>query len=885
MRRKWKSIVGLTLCVSLGMGQLLPVTVAAQEKQVQESQQQITVTTPQEPSEWKLGDITKSKTPVGGVGRVELAEFPVEETAEVEVLAEEIDSTYEPQEAVNGSLNCDYGYNTLSATEKKVYKLLLSAMQSFDQSSKSAQRQYSYSGFFYVAGKVDVKSYQLSQNQMKRVYFALEADYLEFYWLDDSIGYTTSNGFVVNEWYIMVEPDYADYSTRKAAKNNIKRGMIPFLEKIDNAKASGASQLELELLIHDMIIEEVDYAYDAWGNPQTASYAHTIVGVFDDNSATDVVCEGYAKAFQLLCRYAGLESIYAVGWSTTSSGSGGHAWNLVKINGSWYNVDTTWDDSNGSNYGGYMYDFFNLPTSVFNQGKAHDYRPDIFAGMYTVPNATATAAGYYNYYGLNINTSDFSNGTNLKNFLSRALAGCDKRQDYLLRIHCNNDSIAADVISSLSSNKELWKETISGLAKNGVQYELSSAAFDYDGNNLLLFITKICVDNICNGYTFGNPQTQVSVREWSNRTSTDITSSCGLTWSGSSNQGSLTVKKDGTSIGTYSYTVVTPQIEKGSTYNYTGSGICPKVTVKVGNQTLKQGQDYQVQYSSHINVGTAKVRVAGMGSYSGYVDTSFRIQPCSLTNLTAWVNTSQYAYDGKAKTPKVTVKNAGNALVEGLDYSLTYKNNTKLGTAFVTVKGKGNYQGSKTLKFYIVPKKVTNVKLKAGSGKTLTFSFGKITGASGYELVLYQGSKKVTTVTTTKTSYQFKKLKENSSYTVKVRAYINAGGKKYGAYSSNLNVKTATKAPAWTKVSAEKGKAVLKWKKTTGASGYEVYMSTKEKSGYKKVAALSGSAKVNYTKKSLTSGKTYYFKVRSYTKKGNYKSYSSYSSVKKVKVK
>ncbi len=847
------------------------------------------MTTPQEPSSWEMEDIAKSKLPVGGVNQVELTEFPLEESSEVEILAEEPDSNFEAQEEVDGSLICDYGYNTLSSEEKKVYRLLLSAMQSFDQSNKNAERQYANGQIFYVAGKVNVQSYQLIRSQMERIYFALEADYLEFFWVDDSIGFSRS-GLAISEWYIMVEPDYSDYSTRKAAKNNIKKGIVPFLEKIDNAKASGASELELELLIHDMIIEEVDYAYDDLGRPETASYAHSIVGVFDNNSATDVVCEGYAKAFQILCRYAGLESIYAVGWSTVGNSEGGHAWNLIKINGSWYNVDTTWDDSNeslsgssGSGYDGYMYDFFNLPTSVFNQGNAHDYRPDIYAGMYKVPTATATAAGYYNYYGLNIKTSDFSNKTSLKTFLSKALQGCQRRQDYLLRIHCN-DTVVTELKNSLSSNKQLWMDSLSELKENGVQYELSNAAFDPGSNNLLLSVSKIYVDNVCNGYAFGNPKTQASVMEWTKRTVTNITSACSMEWNASTTAGNLNVRYNGNNIGTYAYTIVTPQIAKNSVYNYTGSGICPKVTVKVNNLTLKQGQDYQVQYSNNINAGTAKVRIKGLGSYSGYVDDSFQIQPCNLKNLSAYVNTSQYVYNGKAKNPKITMKNSGNTLTEGIDYSLSYKNNTKMGTAAVTVNGKGNYQGSKTLNFYIVPKKVSNVKLKTGSGSKLTFSFDKVSGASGYEVVLYQGSKKVKTATTTKTSYQFKKLKVNSKYTFKVRPYINAGGKKYGAFSSTLQVKTATKAPTSVKVTSGKGKAVVKWKKCTGASGYEIYMSGNGKSGYKKIANLSGSSKVKYTKSGLSGGKTYYFKVRSYTKKGKYKSYSSYSGVQKIRI-
>lgn len=884
MRRNWKTMAGCMLCISLVAGDLSPLIAVAKEENTQNYPIEMQAVSPEEPAQWQMTYATKSGLPVGGVNSIKITEFSSQDSAQVPVLAEDTGEC-ESREAIDGSHIGTYGYSTLSTTEKAVYKLLLTAMENFDQSSKSAERRYSYGTPYYLAGKVDVKKYQLTRRQMERVYFALEADYLEFYWLDDSIGYTTTNGFTMDEWYIVVEPDYWAYTTRKAAKNNIKKGMVPFLEKIDSAKAVGASQLELELLIHDMIIEEVDYAYNVWGKPETAAYAHTIVGVFDDNSSTDVVCEGYAKAFQFLCRYAGLESIYAVGWSTSGSSSGGHAWNLVKIDGNWYNVDTTWDDSNGSDYDGYLYDYFNLPTSVFNEGKAHDYRSDIYGGMYTVPNATATAAGYYNYYGLNIVTNNFSNQTNLQKFLSSAIAGCEQRKDYLLRLHCKDNDTATALTNSISSNKQLWKDAVNAASTNGAKYEIESAAFDTQSNNLLLYITKTGVENIGNGYVFGDPGTQVVVNQWSGRHATDITSACSLTWGSSAGKGSLRVAKDGSDIGVYTYTQVEPKLEGIGSYTYTSEGICPKVTVKTGNLTLKQGEDYQVQYSNNMNVGTGKIRITGMGSYSGYVEKSFSIKAANLTNLTASVTTSQFSYDGKAKTPKVTIKDKGNTLAEGLDYSLSYENNSKLGTAYVVVNGKGNYQGTRKLKFYIVPKKVTNVKLSSGKEKTLKFSFDKVSGAAGYQLALYYKGKNIKTVTTTKTSYQFSKLKENNAYTVKVRAYINADGKKYGDYSTALQVKTATKAPVWDKTTSSKKKATFKWKKVSGASGYEVYMSTKAKSGYKKVASLSGSGKTKYVKKGLSAGKTYYFKVRTYTKKGNCKSYSSYSTVQRVTVK
>ncbi len=141
------------------------------------------------------------------------------------------------------------------------------------------------------------------------------------------------------------------------------------------------------------------------------------------------------------------------------------------------------------------------------------------------------------------------------------------------------------------------------------------------------------------------------------------------------------------------------------------------------------------------------------------------------------------AYNGKAIKPDVAVKDGGKRLKKGKDYTLSYKNNTKIGTATVVVTGKGSYTGSKTLTFKIVPgKPVLTVSAK---DKTTSISWKKVTGAKGYELYYSESGgsfKKLTS--TTKTSYSTTKLSAKKSYQFKARAYAKVNGKTvYGSYS------------------------------------------------------------------------------------------------------
>lgn len=86
-------------------------------------------------------------------------------------------------------------------------------------------------------------------------------------------------------------------------------------------------------------------------------------------------------------------------------------------------------------------------------------------------------------------------------------------------------------------------------------------------------------------------------------------------------------------------------------------------------------------------------------------------------------------------------------------------------------------------------------------------------------------------------------------------------------------------------VTAGKKTATVKWKKVSNATGYEVYRSTSQNSGYKKVTTMKKNAAVKFVNKSLKSGKTYYYKVRTYKTANGITAYGKYSDVKKVKVK
>ena len=112
-----------------------------------------------------------------------------------------------------------------------------------------------------------------------------------------------------------------------------------------------------ELFYHDVVTYVGVYndaAADSITNGEAATEkygnAFTVYGTLVDGSC---VCEGYAKTLDLLFRLSGMESYYVTGKADTngdnaiqnSNDDAGHAWNIVSIDGDWYQLDVTWDDS------------------------------------------------------------------------------------------------------------------------------------------------------------------------------------------------------------------------------------------------------------------------------------------------------------------------------------------------------------------------------------------------------------------------------------------------------------------------------------------------------------------------------------------------------------
>ena len=146
----------------------------------------------------------------------------------------------------------------------------------------------------------------------------------------------------------------------------------------------------------------------------------------------------------------------------------------------------------------------------------------------------------------------------------------------------------------------------------------------------------------------------------------------------------------------------------------------PSAIVKAGTTTLTEGTHYLLEYKGNRNAGTATITAVGIGAYAGYTGaTTFVIEPLDLGTITSMYTTiHDMRYTGKAVTPKPTLNVYADSymyLYPDEDYTATYANNVNVGTATMTIAGKGNFKGTATLEFNIVKKDDPIVDISSSS--------------------------------------------------------------------------------------------------------------------------------------------------------------------------
>lgn len=225
-------------------------------------------------------------------------------------------------------------FSSLGASRQEIYKKLLAATEKFT------------TGWIDL-GKLggDFKS------DISVSYQALCDDYPEMFWLPSAYLLShTETGEIAVMFEGKTESHSLSYIASKSEAKTMKARLDEVVNSVTAATKSLSSQFEAELYIHDFICNNTAYNING-------KYIYSAYGALVDKNA---VCEGYSKAFALLCSKAGINSFLVRGVSKEQN----HMWNTVNIDNAWYNIDVTWDDQNIN--GNPTYSYFNLTDAELN---------------------------------------------------------------------------------------------------------------------------------------------------------------------------------------------------------------------------------------------------------------------------------------------------------------------------------------------------------------------------------------------------------------------------------------------------------------------------------------------------------------------------------------
>ena len=263
-----------------------------------------------------------------------------------------------------------YAYNTLTDDEKALYDAIVGAATSMN---------------FKIRGTDNV-----SLEKWAKVYGMVYNQEPQIFWLHPKLK--------VGKLY---------FSESDAAKiAEMQKKIDAVADKLVDEASKMSSTYEKLKHFHDYLV------YNSTFELAEDAYNQSIYNAFSGGTSTqgNIQCAGYARAMQYLCDKAGIDCMVITGENETGST---HAWNKVKVEGEWYNLDTTWDDPilSTPEYDYLRYNFFLVPDSWINEKTHFQINTKEFSsgGTYKYfdpPAATATAQNYFVKNGLVYNDVD-----------------------------------------------------------------------------------------------------------------------------------------------------------------------------------------------------------------------------------------------------------------------------------------------------------------------------------------------------------------------------------------------------------------------------------------------------------------------------------------------
>jgi hypothetical protein len=216
-------------------------------------------------------------------------------------------------------------------------------------------------GTYYTPGRIDVSGLSIpktSEALVRLVSTTFLLDNPQYYMFSNGVSVSYSPGGLMQTLTLNISEEYVAYDVRTAIQSRVEQKYAEYQALVNDV----SEDYDILRLVHDKMLAECDYSYID-DEPDGNAYAHNILGVMD-NTTGDPVCESFSEAYAYILNRLGVGDaiiVFGVAYNLP------HAWNLIKLDGDYYYVDSTWDNRDNTNPRSSDYDDGNRFNDLYYQ--------------------------------------------------------------------------------------------------------------------------------------------------------------------------------------------------------------------------------------------------------------------------------------------------------------------------------------------------------------------------------------------------------------------------------------------------------------------------------------------------------------------------------------
>ena len=312
----------------------------------------------------------------------------------------------------------------------------------------------------------------------------------QVFWIKDDVSYS----YVNNGSFVTIELKFKNDGNELAAQ---KSELDAKIEEILAKAPKDGSDYAKEMFVNDYLVNNCRYDDEAAAVHKSNKILGNEQDVYGALVEGKAVCEGYARAFQLLCQRLNVDCSVIEGYANEKHGDkserSAHIWNCVRLDGDWYHTDVTWNDNTDddlANVATSKYYFFNITDKDIL--KDHEISPlygeeigdsDFYNEF--IPKCTAVK---YNYFKLNCPAlSSLDNAGNVVSALTKSAAAGDNYFDFLIADNLNFNDAKSKIAGSLGAE---WIEKANSRNRKTNQIGSDCTLFGFEERRLITFLLK-----------------------------------------------------------------------------------------------------------------------------------------------------------------------------------------------------------------------------------------------------------------------------------------------------------------------------------------------------------------------------------------------------------